>query len=190
MLSRDLLPIPCKTGQWLLQVCCGIKQTKKTTWNNHYLGKVYMIKKKQHFGCCSHIGVKLIRINCVLLFHFHLFRLLKQLDLLTKQSEWGNKTVFLMVQRNAFILKTDAETQMIESGEELFVAMFFSICISFYIEYVNMQLYGSTLLYICNNLDVHISGVMHSKIGICIFIFLTVYMFIRYLLDWLHSILS
>lgn len=82
------------------------------------------------------------------------------------------------------------KTRMIESREKLFVAMFYSICISFYIEDVNMQLCGSTLLYICNNLDVHISGILHSKIGICIFIFLTVYMFIRYLLDWLHSILS
>lgn len=41
-----------------------------------------------------------------------------------------------------------------------------------------MQLCGYTLLYISNNLEVHILGVMHSKIGICIFIFLTVYMFI------------
>lgn len=89
-----------------------------------------------------------------------------------------------MVERNAFILETEAESQMIESGEKLFVAMFYSICISFYIDlHVNMQLCGSTLLYISNNLDVHILGVMHSKIGICIFIFLTVYMFLRYLLD-------
>lgn len=62
-----------------------------------------------------------------------------------------------MVQRNAFILETEADSQMIESGEKLIVAMFYSICISFYIDlHVNMQLCGSTLLYISNNLDVHI----------------------------------
>lgn len=66
-----------------------VKNKNKNTWNNRYLGQVRMIPKI-HFGCCSHISVNFIRISSVLLFHFHLFRLSKHLDRLTKQSEWGN----------------------------------------------------------------------------------------------------
>lgn len=148
-------------------------------WNNHHLGQVYMIPKI-HFGCCSHTSVNFIRINCVLMFTFPSVQAIKASWHVDKATWIGEtRQIFLMAQRNAFLLETEAETQMTEAGEKWFVAMFYSICISFDIEYVNMQLCGSTLLYICINLDVHISGVMHSKIGICIFIFLTVYMFIR-----------